>query len=356
METHPKQPDEITPEWLTYVLKRAGLIGESSVESIGIEVIADGKAWLSNIVRLEVEYDSNNASAPNSFVLKLLSESRVNRNFDYELGAYEREISFYKDGAKNLPIRLPELFCSESGYSSNYMLMEDLSHLSAGDQIDGLIHEQVHTTLDALARIHAAYWGSPHLDSYNWMPDSNNIDCDYAVMWDSFLELCGDFIDPDGLRIGAQLRNHIPWLSETISDRPKTLVHDDMKADNLLFGEKGSDNAVVILDWQFVIRSMGAIDVARLIGGSWHPAKRQGLQIEALKHWHKKLLEYGVAEYSWDEAQRDFRLGALYCLTFPVHFHKGITRAQGRALEYIKTLYGGLFLLAVEIDADSILP
>ena len=122
------------------------------------------------------------------------------------------------------------------------------------------------------------------------MPETNKIDIDYAEMWDSFVELCGDFIDPDGLRIGTELRDHIPWLSETISQRPSTLVHDDMKADNLLFGESGSDDAVVILDWQFVIRSMAAIDVARLIGGSWYPSERQGLQLEALKHWHGKLL------------------------------------------------------------------
>ena len=142
MERHPRQPDEITPEWLTYVLRRAGVIEGASVISIRKEQIAIGKAWLSNIVRLEVEYDSNKQNAPDSFVLKILSESRANRNFDYELGAYEREIRFYKEAAKNIPICLPELLWSESGYSSNYMLMEDLSHLSAGDQIDGLTHEQ----------------------------------------------------------------------------------------------------------------------------------------------------------------------------------------------------------------------
>ena len=128
-----------------------------------------------------------------------------------------------------------------------------------------------------------------------------------------------------------------------------------MKVDNLLFGGADSDEIVVILDWQFVIRSMGAIDVARLIGGSWHPSEREGRQYEALRLWYDKLLENRVEDYSWDDAQRDLRIGALYCLCFPVHFHKGITRAQGRALEYIKVLYSGLFSQALEIDAEIIL-
>jgi len=356
MKKHPRHSDEITPLWLTEVLKEAGLIVDSSVVSIKKEQIAQGKAWLSTILKIEVTYDSTNERAPNSFVLKLLSESRVSRDFSYERQAYEREVNFYNQIANTIPIHLPKLFYSVVGTDCNLLLMEDLSHLVPGDQIEGMTHQQVLITLESLARVHAAYWKNPVLDSFEWLPSTNNIDLDYNENWDSFVELCGYFIDPEALKLGERLRTRIPWLFEEISKRPKTLVHDDMKVDNLLFGETGSDVDVVILDWQFVIRSMGAIDVARLIGGSMFPSEREGHHFEALRYWYDKLLENGVEDYKWEDAQRDYQLSALYCLCFPVHFHKGITKAEGRALEYIKTLYSGLFLYALEIDADSILP
>jgi hypothetical protein len=83
---------------------------------------------------------------------------------------------------------------------------------------------------------------------------------------------------------------------------------------------------------------------------------RRGREYEALRHWYDKLLENRVADYTWSEAQRDFKLASLYCLTFPVHFHTGITRAEGRALEYVKALYSRLFLFVSEIDAEILIP
>ena len=353
---HPKHPGEITPQWLTSVLKQSKVIGSSSVKSIKKDILAVGKSWLSTIVKVEVEYDSSEENSPNSFVLKLLSESRMFRDFSYELQAFDREIKFYNELANQIPIRLPKLIYSDNGYHCNIMLMEDLTYLTPGDQVIGMKQEQVLTTLESLAKVHSTYWESPILDTLEWMPFSNKIEEDYDENWDSFVELCSYFIDPEGMMIGGKLRPHISWLFEEIASRPKTLTHDDMKEDNLLFGEPGTDEAVVLLDWQFAIRSMGAIDVARLIGGSQTPAERSGRQFEALRRWYDKLLEEGVKNYSWEEAQRDFKLGALSCLTFPVHFHKGIVRAEGRALEYVIAMYSRLFSNVVEIEADSVLP
>lgn len=355
-EEYPKHPDDITPEWLTYALRQAGLLTHSHVKNIRKEILAKGKAWLSTIVKIEVEYDSPDENAPTSFVTKLLSESRMFRESSYELKAFEREINFYKEVAVNIPIRLPKLFYSVNGYHCNLMLMEDLSYLTPGDQVKGMDQNQVLLALGSLAKVHATYWDNPLLDSLEWIPTTNNIEEDYNENWDSFVELCGYFIDPKGLKVGEKIGPYISWISQEISKRPKTITHDDMKEDNLLFGEPGSDEAVVILDWQFVIRSMGATDVARLIGGSELPSERRGHQFEALRHWYEKLLENGVEDYSWDEAVRDFKLGALSCLSFPVHFHKGIQRSEGRALEYIKAIYSRLFLSVVEIDAESVLP
>jgi len=351
-DIHPQTPDEITPEWLTMTLQKSGVLFDSKVLSIKKNSLGDGRAWLSNVLRLEVDYSPDDSTLPKSFVLKILSKSEC-RDPDYELGAYRREINFYQQLAPTLPIRLPELYYSVSGANCNLMLMEDLSHMVAGDLIEGMEHGLVISTLEQLGKVHAAHWNSPLLDSLSWLPVTNNMEVDYDENWGSFVDLCSHFIDSDALKIGEKLKGKIGWLSSEIESRPQTLIHDDMKADNLLFGDQ---NTVVILDWQFPIRSLGAIDAARLIGGSMLADERRGHEFEALRHWYDTLLENGVSNYTWNDAQWDFKLGALFCLTFPVLYHKGITRAEGRALEYVKALYSRLFLFVLEIDAESIFP
>ena len=355
-QKEPNRPDYVTVEWLNDVLRQAGLLKSSKVESIEKELIGEGKAWLSTVFIVRVRYDSPDDNAPRSFVLKILTESRAARDFRYELDAYSREINFYSTLAKKIPIRLPELYYSQCGWYENFILMEDLSGLTHGDLVAGMSPGQIISTLQVLSKVHAVYWKDSDLNNLRWLPKTNNTEEGYELNWGSFTELCGGFIDSRGLNIGQKLRTHIPWLLDEISKSPMTLTNDDMKADNLLFGEPGSSESVVILDWQFSIYSLGAIDVARLIGGSKLPNERSGRELEALKSWYEGLLENGVKDYSWDQAQRDFKLGALYNLLFPVRYHRGITRAEGRALEYIHSLYGRLFSFASEIEADSILP
>lgn len=350
-----EKPDQISSEWLNYVLRREGLLGASRVESIKKASIGGSKSWLSHILRLEAEYIPTNDLLPSSFVLKMLSKSEF-RDLNYELGAYEREIRFYKQLAGKLPIRLPKIYCSQFSADSNLILMEDLSYLTEGDLVQGMSYKQILLTLEELAKVHSTYWENAKLDSFKWLPNNNNLHINYADNWESFKKLCGDFINSDSLQIGERLNLHISWLMKEIESGPRTLVHDDMKADNLLFNDQGATDEVVILDWQFVVKSLGAIDVARLIGGSMTPKEREGTEYELLRVWYEKLIDEGVTNYSWEEAQRDFKLGALSCLTFPIHFHKGIVRAEGRALEYVIAMYSRLFSHVVEIEADSVLP
>src|SRR5207253_5419777 len=126
-----------------------------------------------------------------------------------------------------------------------------------------------------------------------------------------------DVVGAAGRAVGERLLGGgAAWVEAEIERRPRTVVHSDLRADNLLFGTPGSDDAVLIVDWQIAIRSMGAFDVARLMGGSELPGERRGHQFEVLRAWHQALRESGVDDYAYDDAVRDFRLGALAALSF----------------------------------------
>lgn len=115
--------------------------------------------------------------------------------------------------------------------------------------------------------------------------------------------------------------DHIDQLERVISSRPQTIIHGDLRADNMLFGDPGTDEDVLILDWQLVARSLATIDVARMVGGSEPIAERKGNSLDVLRVWHSELTDNGVTGYSFESALDDFRLATLHLLTVPVKLH-----------------------------------
>jgi len=353
---HPIHPNEVTPEWLTYALKAGGVIKKASIKNLKRQILGDSKGFLSSVVRVAMEYDKVEKDAPKSVVVKIEPESKAQQDIGDKLHAFQREIRFYKEVARNTPIRLPILYFSVDEPPAYSLVMEDLSSFTPGDQIIGMKQNQVLTTVETIARLQSRYWNNSRLDALKWMPTTNGIFVDYVEKWDSFVKYFGSFVDPQGLKVGEKLGLSVSWLEEEISRRPKTIMHSNLKEDNLLFGNPNSDEAVLILDWQMAIRSMGAFDVASLMGGSELPSERKGHQFEVLRRWYDMLLTEGVEKYAWEDAVYDLRLGALAFLCFRVHFHTGFIGAEGRRLALIKVILSRLFSSVQEIDAESVLP
>lgn len=352
----PMHVDEITPEWITHALREGGFLKDASVKSIEKKVIGDAKGFLSSVVQVKIEYDTIEKDAPVSVVVKIEPEEGGFKDFGDELNAFQREIHFYRDVAANLSIRLPKLYYAVDTPPAFSMVMEDLSYYIPGDQVVGMHERQVMTTVEEIARIQAQYWNNDTLKKLTWMPDTNGMSDDYVDKWESFVEHYGYCLDDKGRELCGKLARFIDWKKDEIQKRPKTIVHSDLREDNLLFPPLGSDDSILILDWQLTVKSIGAFDVARLMGGSELPKERKGHQFEVLKRWHDTLIEQGVREYPWEEAVYDFRLGTLAFLCYPVHFHKEVIGVEGRTQKLADAIFARSFASAVEIDAGSILP
>ena len=68
---NPQHPEEITAEWLTHILKKAGILKKSSVNEIKKEIIGGGRGFLSSVLKVEITYDLPNTEAPESVVVKI---------------------------------------------------------------------------------------------------------------------------------------------------------------------------------------------------------------------------------------------------------------------------------------------
>ena len=352
----PTNLGELRKEWFTEGLFEAGVLESASVTDFSVEPIGADFGFLSTVGRVSLSYDRTEPEAPRTLVVKLEPDTGTLRQIGDELHAFEREIRFYREVGPFAPIRLARLYFATTEAPDYAMVMEDLSFAEPGDQVQGLHAEQVRKIAADIGRLQGHYWGKEALSGLAWMPETNGTGEDFRALWPSFVEHFGYALTPEGRALGDRVVDQMTWVDAEIAQRPKTIVHADLRADNLMLGPVGTPEEVLILDWQLAIRSMGAFDVARMMGGSELPDERHGHQLDVLQSWYGALRETGVRDYDWEEALRDLRLGALSAMSYPVHFHLGLLDATGRAKTVIELMCQRLFDSAAEMDAGSVLP
>jgi Ser/Thr protein kinase RdoA (MazF antagonist) len=269
------------------------------------------------------------------------------------LSAFEREIRFYREIAPRVPLRVPRIYRAEVGPSGAVLVMEDLSRLRSVDQVRGLHQSEAMQTVREVAKLHATFWGRVDEPSVAWVPAYEHFwEEDLAAHWPAFADEYGLRIGPEGVRLGERVVAEYDRLSQAIRARPATVIHGDLRADNLLFGAEGA----YLLDWQLATRSLAAIDVARLLGGSEPILERRGRQIEVVAAWHEALREAGVQGYGLEEAIEDFRRAVLHCLLIPIRSFSFVGVNTGRrTARLVDAQAERFFASAVEMKAGEAL-
>lgn len=274
----PETPEELTPEYLSEVLG-------TDIEAVAQTELGDGKGFMGDILRLDLS--STAADAPASIVAKL--PKKANRPFGEMIGIYEREILFYRDLAHAIPARTPKIIYSffdpdpasekqkeimavldrlprflagaltsvgkwQAGRRNRryLVLMEDLGHLEIGDQLAGTSPERCQLVLEEIAATHRALWDT-NLDDYFWLMP---YDIDAKLRHGLFRKSLPIFKE----RIGQQLDRELAWLDEHgtqlarafAADAPATLLHNDLRLDNICFDHDDDETHCVFIDWQLV--------------------------------------------------------------------------------------------------------
>lgn len=356
----PTEPDKIDPAWLSWQLRKADVIGEEEVVSVTAEAFGDSVGFLSRMARLVPEYSRKQTSAPSTIVIKVETIDPRFRAMSDRLGAFAREIGFYENMAPIAPTRLARVYAGGTDEGVSWILMEDLGRLAPGDQIRGLSNRQIEMALRHIGAVHAASWEQSGLKEHAWLPAND------FLFQDDFRQIWPNFRDHYELRIGHEATALLERLLERedrlearIAERPYTLVHGDLRADNLLLGEEGTDEEVLILDWQTATRSLGTIDVAQLIGGSEPPPERAGHYRGLFDAWLATLRRHGVAHYGGEDAHHDLCLGLLTCMRIPLQAFKalgGPDFATARAAQLADVLILRHTSAALEFDAGEHLP
>ena len=112
MSQIPQSFPALTPEWLTAVLGPARL-GDARVCHVSCEPLGEGHGFVGQIGRLHLTLDGQAPAAPRSLIAKLPTEVKENRALGELLGAYEREILFYRELAPEVGYRTARLYYAD---------------------------------------------------------------------------------------------------------------------------------------------------------------------------------------------------------------------------------------------------
>jgi Ecdysteroid kinase-like family len=332
----PADADEIGQEWLTTALHEAGALDQARVTSIGSAPIGQ-LAFTGQIRRLQISYDKPEPAAPKSLVAKFSATHPEARAAVHSMGFYEREVGFYREFAADCPVRTPRCYFGEVDMDSgaSLLLLEDLSWMhnlnSAGGSVD-----EVEMVIRQLAKLHAAWWGDARLNQTAWLQLKGMMTPHEAPLvltqnWESFLGKLSIPVTEELLATGELCARYLHAVSISMyTEPPRTLIHNDVKGDNLLVGV-GDEPLLALIDWQLTTAARPVVDLADLIVAYLDVPERRRHEDRLLKIYHAVLAERGVSDYSIAECRDDYRMAVLLPasrLATAVGFHPGLTATQ----------------------------
>ena len=317
----PLSPDEVTSSWLTQALHRSGrLHSGAAAEVIDIQPLSAGTAYSTLMYRIKIAAPG----LPESAILKLSVDGPARQILD-NIGAYAREVAFYRDLGGELPVRIPQAYVAEFDAKTNDMilLIEDLAPLAPVDQTVGLTLAQAEAAVDGLARYHAWSWQHPRLATFadRFPPLSGargrgiieQFGQFMGMVWPAAIQISGAGMSPEVAAFGQRLPALIPFFLDRLS-APATIIHGELRGENLFFDHDGS---LILIDFQVVTQGCGLIDVAYLLSQSLPTELRRGQDERLVRRYWNGLVAGGVADYAWQQAWEQYRLAVAYNLILP---------------------------------------
>jgi len=313
---------------------------------------------MSVLARLRITYDRPMTTLPATVIAKFRSPHPGAARMDAAFGHYERERRFYSELAASSPVKAPRLFHESTDRPNRtfVLLLEDLAPAEVGDQLAGLSPRQAADTIEAIAPLHAHWWRSSALAGLDWLADASG-SRDGALLsacqelWPAYVAFGGDGLEPGARQAGARLPGRMASLLDACRGRPQTLIHGDLRADNLLFGA-GSPSFV---DWQLAARRPGASDVAYLLTSSLTPAVRRASERSLIERYHRALVSHGVEDYPLAECLSDYRLGALLGWCWPIVGVGLLDLADARAAAMFRAWSERMSAAVADLDLASLL-
>ena len=301
------RPDQVTPDWLTTVLRAAGATDEGTVLDVHATPVGTGQ--VGECVRFGLTWDDADAG-PATVLGKFPSDDETSRATATAVRTYEVETRFYQQLRSRVDIAAPVPHYAQIDMATHdfAIVMNDLAPAEQGDQIAGCTPDEAAIAVEEVAKLHAPLWGDSTLAGLEWMNRSSpeGLRGIVDMVWPGFLERYAGRLDPEVEAAGSSL---VERLEAYLSWRPEqlTAVHGDYRLDNMLFDPSPGGVPMTTVDWQTVSHGPGVQDVAYFIGTGLEPGLRAEVERDLVKEYHATLRAGGVKDQSFDACWDQYR-------------------------------------------------
>lgn len=163
--------------------------------------------------------------------------------------------------------------------------------------------------------LHARWWQAADLAHASWLRLRFLLAPEAMV--GAFSDAWPSFVQKLSIPVTSQISEMGDWIGQTLpaaatalfESGPRTLIHNDMQADNLFF--EGAGENVIFIDWQMVTYAHCVIDVAGWIRGQLQPDVRRTAEPQLLRLYHDALVANGVQDYTFEQCLDDHRMATV---------------------------------------------
>jgi Ecdysteroid kinase-like family len=358
----PATMDEVTADWLTAALRSSGVLGEERVTGVEHVRVGAGIGILGELSRATLTYDRESPGAPRTVIVKIPTADPGGRAVAQMLGYYEREILYYRLLSTQNVVASPRCFYGDTDPANvlHILLLEDLAAIPIGDQVAGCSAEEARTVVLELAKLHARWWERPEMKAIDWIPQSNDpmmklAQGAYLMAIAPFLDAFGGRMTPEQREIALALGPRMNAMQDSFAQAPETLLHADVRLDNIFFGSKQRGSTITLIDWQILVKGRGPYDVAYFLSQSIDPAERKRIEKGLLREYYEALAVAGISGYSWERCWDDYRLAVLFCLCYPVISIGSIDAANPRGAALTAAMAGRSLAAITDLGCAELL-
>ena len=311
-------PADLGDEWLTEVLTGAGVLRDGA-RIDGHTTAPIGTGQMSESHRVGLRY-APGPRGPESVVLKVAASDPTSRSTGTVLGAYAKEVRFYREIGATLGDPVAACYHAEVERETGWftLLLEDLAPARQGDEVAGAAPADAGVAVDALARIQAARWDDLTLASTRWLNTASPLDQALLTqLLPGFAERYADRLDAAHLALAERFVPRLDaWSADTAG--PQALQHGDFRLDNLLFARDRPQRPVTAVDWQTVFYGPALHDLAYFLGCSLRVEDRRAHGEALVRRYHQALVDAGVRDFTWDACWEHYRRRAFGGLVMSV--------------------------------------
>lgn len=308
--------DQITPAWLTRVLRQNGFT-EATVAEVSYE---SSVTSFSITAHLRISY-TRKSDAPDRLFLKF---SKPIHPVSTPEGGWE--VLFYRSIAPDTPALLPR--CYDAVFSPEqhrlHLLLEDFSDTHYSEPPSQLppTRRNCELIVRSLADIHAAWWERPPWKLIGFAkPDQTEVDRriqDVRERVARFTDFLGDRLSEKQRAVYHEVLAALPKLyKRLITPTAYTVIHEDIHIGNVLYPREPTTETIRIIDWQTWFIDLAPRDLAHMMAIFWFPEQRRNLENLLLRQYHERLRENGITNYSWEQLWSDYKLSVIRKLFVP---------------------------------------